>query len=201
MASNALTLDVSGRKFRTTKAVLSTSPYFESLFARWEDCADLQPDGSYYIDADPDVFEHLLNFMRRPSRFPLYWTKKDGFNYVLYSKLEAEADYFMLEGLKNWIKDRKYLEAITIKQRVIDRYDLGIHRSGDCEIKHFIIKGALEAPCPSGFHPSWGQDCWRNECDNRKGPKQQLHIQAKDVFLTVTTEFVFVNDILQNEGT
>ena len=139
--------------------------------------------------------------MRRPSRFSLYWTKKDGLDYVLYSKLEAEADYFMLEGLKNWIKDRKYLEAVTIKQRVIDRYDLGIHRSGDCEIKHFIIKGALEASCPSGLHPSWGQDCWRNDCDNRKGPKQQHHIQAKDVFLTVTTEFVLVNDILQNEGT
>ncbi|KAF7680604.1 hypothetical protein GT037_002255 [Alternaria burnsii] len=48
------------------------SPYFESLLTRWEDCADLQADGSYYIDADADTFEHILNFMRRPSRLPLY---------------------------------------------------------------------------------------------------------------------------------
>jgi hypothetical protein len=125
MAANTITLDVSGRKFRTTKSVLSVSPYFEALFARWEDCIHLQEDGSYYVDADPDAFECLLNFMRRPSKFPLYWTRQDGFNYVLYSKVEAEADFFMLEGLRDWIKKQKYLEAVQVFQRRETNNDYG----------------------------------------------------------------------------
>jgi hypothetical protein len=52
--------------------------------------------------------------VRRPSRFPLFWTKKDRFNYALYSKLEAEADYFMLEGLREWIQNERYSRAIKI---------------------------------------------------------------------------------------
>ena len=72
MASNTIILDVSGSKFRISKAVLSVSPYFESPLERWKNCADLQADGSYFIDADADTFKYLLNFMRRPSRFLLY---------------------------------------------------------------------------------------------------------------------------------
>jgi hypothetical protein len=121
MASNTVILDVSGRKFRTTKSVLSVSPHFESLLTRWNDCADLQADGSYYIDADQDTFEHLLNFIRRPAQFPLYWPREDGFDYVLYSKLEAEADYFMLESLRDWIQAERYLGAVMVhRQQVRD---------------------------------------------------------------------------------
>ncbi|PZD34285.1 K-tetra multi-domain protein [Pyrenophora tritici-repentis] len=111
---NVITLDVGGRKFRTTKAVLSTSPYFANLFNRWEDYAEIQADGSLFIDVDPEIFPHLLNYLRRPNTFPLYWTRNDGFDYVLYTRLGAEADYFMLEGLKWWIRRKEYLEAVKV---------------------------------------------------------------------------------------
>jgi hypothetical protein len=134
MASNTIVLDVSGRMFRMSKSVSSVSPYFHNLFERWEGGADIQADGSYYVDADPDAFEHLLNFMRCPAKFPLCWTKKHGFDYALYNRLEAEADYFMLEGLRDWIKNERYLEAVTvIHQRVEDKCRNSYTGSADVE--------------------------------------------------------------------
>jgi hypothetical protein len=69
--------------------------------ARWDDCCDRQNDGSLFVDADLKIFQHILNFMRRPSKFPLFWTKQTGFDYVLYKKLEEEADYFLLHDLRD----------------------------------------------------------------------------------------------------
>src|SRR5690349_14829512 len=112
MPSHLLTLDVSGRKYRTQRASLQTSPYFQNLLARWDDCSHKQEDGSYFIDADPDTFQHVLEFMRRPSKFPLFWAKETGFNYALYNRLEAEADYFLLHDLRDWLRNKSYLDAI-----------------------------------------------------------------------------------------
>ncbi|EOA87586.1 hypothetical protein ACJQWK_08769 [Exserohilum turcicum] len=173
MASNFLTLDVSGRKFRCSKAVLSTSPYFENLFARWEDSADRQVDGSYLIDADPDVFKHLLDFMRRPARFPLYWNREEGFDYLLYSKLEAEADYFMLEDLRDWIQEKKYLEVVEMRQVIHENKEAWEHCSGTSYLQHFILKGAI------GGHGS-------------------TQIQAPDRLVTIETEISFDHEVLIN---
>ena len=112
MPPRLITLDVSGRKYQTLKATLQTSPYFQNLLARWDDCSDRKEDGSYFIDADADLFQHVLGFMRRPSKFPLFWTKENGFDHVLYSTLEAEADYFLLHDLRDWIRNKRYQDAV-----------------------------------------------------------------------------------------
>ena len=52
--------------------------------------------------------------MRRPSKFPLFWTKETSFDYALYNKLEAEADYFLLYDLRDWLRQKRYLDAIKI---------------------------------------------------------------------------------------
>jgi hypothetical protein len=110
--SNQIFLDVSGRKFRTTKATLQSCDYFQALLTRWGD--NVQPDGSYYVDADPDIFEHVLNFIRRPQTFPLFWDRETGFDHMLYLKLQAEADFFCLHDLRDWIRAKKYLNAVKV---------------------------------------------------------------------------------------
>lgn len=105
-------LDVSGRKYQTQKATLQTSPYFQTLLARWDNCRDRQGDGSYFVDADPDAFQYILEFIRRPSKFPLFWTKETSFDYALHNKLEAEADYFLLHDLRDWLREKRYLDAV-----------------------------------------------------------------------------------------
>jgi hypothetical protein len=60
--------------------------------------------GSYFLDADPNLFEHLLRFMRRPEVFPLFYNHAAGFDYDLYNRLQAEAEYFQIDALYEWIK-------------------------------------------------------------------------------------------------
>jgi hypothetical protein len=127
MPPHLITLDVSGRIYKTSKATLLTSDYFKNLFARWDSSTDLQEDGSYFVDADADTFEHILAFMRRPSRFPLYWTREHGFDYVLYNKVEAEADYFLLHDLRDWVRAQRYLDAVktVVEVKVLDKRQAG----------------------------------------------------------------------------
>ncbi|KAH8710027.1 hypothetical protein GQ44DRAFT_588767, partial [Phaeosphaeriaceae sp. PMI808] len=69
-------------------------------------------DDSYFVYADPEIFRHILEFMRRPSKFPLFWTKETTLDYALYKKLEVEADYFLLHDLRDWIRKKRYLDAV-----------------------------------------------------------------------------------------
>jgi hypothetical protein len=51
--------------------------------------------------------------MCRPEVFPLLYSKTDGSDYDLYNPLGAEAEYFQIENFHEWIKDKKYLQAIV----------------------------------------------------------------------------------------
>lgn len=108
-----VTLDVGGRKYKTYTATLrAESGFFRCQLSdrfTWE----RENDGSYFLDADPDLFKHLLCFMRRPNVFPLFYTKAAGFDFDLYNRLEMEAEYFQIDALQAWIKEKKYLNAIV----------------------------------------------------------------------------------------
>jgi hypothetical protein len=101
-----LVLDIGGRKFKVSRDTLQAE---SGLFRRqlsdrftW----DPEADGSYFLDADPDLFEHLLRFMRRPEVFPLFYDAAKGFDYNLYSRLQAESVYFQVDVLHEWIKNK-----------------------------------------------------------------------------------------------
>ena len=82
MAAAPLSLQVGERKFTTTKDTLSKSGFFSALLAGpWE--GDLLMDGSYFIDADPDIFEFVLKYLRHGT-FPLFYDKVKGHDYRLY---------------------------------------------------------------------------------------------------------------------
>eukprot|EP00124_Ichthyophonus_hoferi_P000147 Ihof_evm11s5 gene=Ihof_evmTU11s5 len=58
-------LDVGGKSFSTSIATLRgfNNPTIKSFIAgSWQD--NLEPDGTFFIDRDPMVFNHVLNFMR-----------------------------------------------------------------------------------------------------------------------------------------
>lgn len=108
-----ITLDVGGRNFRALKITLEESPNLrQQLSGNWQ--AYLQEDGSLFLDSEPDIFEHLLRYMRRPNIFPLFWTKTSGFDYNLYTRLQAEAEVYGLTDLSDWIKNEEYTKAIQI---------------------------------------------------------------------------------------
>jgi len=104
-------LDVDGRKHRTRKSILSDCAYFANLLSgRWP--VDMLPDGSLPIDADPETWPIIFTYIKRPTVFPLLWTREKGFDYVTYNKLMAEADFFGLDDLKDWIRQKKYMKAV-----------------------------------------------------------------------------------------
>ena len=111
--SRPITLDVGGRIFQTYRVTLQDSEWLHAYIERWLPPNSL--DSPLFIDADPDVFEHILRYLRRQEVFPLFWSKSRGFDYDLYNRLEAEAGHFGIPVLEDWIKEKKYLPAVTVK--------------------------------------------------------------------------------------
>ncbi|KAF1829515.1 hypothetical protein BDW02DRAFT_634380 [Decorospora gaudefroyi] len=182
MPPHQITLDVSGRQYRTCKATLQTSPYFQNLLARWDECGDRQEDGSYFIDADPDVFQHVLQFMRRPSKFPLFWTEETGFDYALYNKLEAEADYFLLHDLRDWLREKRYVDAvkIVVDVMVFSESDLSDWRfrrqDADIEVQSFLDAYSGVKPPPILNHEFYTTITSTNINTSNNQPHKKMYI-------------------------
>ncbi|KAK2859911.1 hypothetical protein FQN49_004593 [Arthroderma sp. PD_2] len=71
----------------------------------------LQEDGSYFIDRDPDIFQHILNFLRSGT-FPLFWSKSNGHDYPLYDRLLAESEFFVVPRLTAYLNEKGYNKAL-----------------------------------------------------------------------------------------
>jgi hypothetical protein len=71
---------------------------------------------------------------------------------VLHSNSEVEADYFMLKGLRDWIRAKRYLAVIETYQDIED--ERGMYIAGEVTLSHFLldtdhikIKGKRKATC------------------------------------------------------
>ncbi|OQN95698.1 hypothetical protein B0A48_18446 [Cryoendolithus antarcticus] len=104
--ATVITINVGGRLVITLESTLRQSPFLAKLlFADWAPTA-AHVNGSLFIDADPILFEHVLNFLRRLFP-PIFWSRTDGFDFALYLRLLNEAEYFQLDALADWIRERK----------------------------------------------------------------------------------------------
>jgi hypothetical protein len=211
-----ITLDVSGRIYKTSKATLLTSPYFTNLFTRWDECADLQEDGSYFIDADADVFEHVLAFMRRPTKFPLHWSHEHGFDYALYNNIEAEADFFLLHDLRDWVRRKRYHHAVktVVEVRVMAEDEatnvgvLGSNRDGyreHVEVQSFFGSYSGErrvrSPCALHAEDSRGYVKGCGGCEALGSEYGVQFDEAQKKLTMVIKRIVFDKRVCSNEGT
>ncbi|KAF7717802.1 Uncharacterized protein PECH_008441 [Penicillium ucsense] len=91
-ASQQVVLQVGDRRFVTSRDTLTTeSGYFAALLSgRWNDARE---DGSYLIDADPYLFEHILQYLRQGVP-PLFFDSAKGHDRLMYLALYTEARYF-----------------------------------------------------------------------------------------------------------
>ncbi|KAF2708983.1 hypothetical protein K504DRAFT_335722, partial [Pleomassaria siparia CBS 279.74] len=109
-----ITLDVGGRTFRASKATLQDSTWLSNYFERW--LPGHTHGDTLFLDHDPDLFAHILRYLRRQEVFPLFWSKDHGFDYDLYNRLEVEAQHLGVHALETWIKEKKYLEAVVVQR-------------------------------------------------------------------------------------
>ncbi|KAG5932453.1 hypothetical protein E4U59_007478 [Claviceps monticola] len=120
---NRIKLLVGERTFITTRRTLTTeSGYFKQRFvAPW---GKTPQDGTYFIDADPVLFEHILRYLRHPI-FPLFYDHVHGHDIALYASLHNEANYFRIHRLQKWLAAKRYLEAIQVKHTmdVVENWD------------------------------------------------------------------------------
>lgn len=109
-----IALQVGERRFTTTRQTLvAESCFFASLLSeRWDNAQD---DGSYFIDADPDLFHHVLRYLRR-GILPIFYDKAKGHDESLYIALLGEAKYFQIPHLQKWLEEKRYFNAVKIRR-------------------------------------------------------------------------------------
>ncbi|KAE8150038.1 BTB/POZ protein [Aspergillus avenaceus] len=141
-----VTLQVGDRRFTTTHDTLvSQSTFFDALLSsRW--AHNQQSDGSYFVDADPDLFEHILRFLRR-GVCPLFYDH-NGHNYGLYLALLQEARYFGIDGLEKWLENKKYHNVVTVEREMEVLDDSYLDRRG--------LRERLSGDVTEELFPQWG---------------------------------------------
>ncbi|QPH16129.1 hypothetical protein C2857_000691 [Epichloe festucae Fl1] len=132
---------VGERLFTTTEQTLvAESAYFTSLLSgRWASTLD---DGSYFIDSDPSLFEHILRYLRH-SVCPIFYDQVRGHDFGLYLALQAEASYFGIPRLHDWLKNKRYFEAIHLSY--------AIEMDEDYSSKNFTSNSGTAVE----FYPTW----------------------------------------------
>jgi hypothetical protein len=145
--------------------------------------------------------------MRRPSKFPLFWTKEKGFDYAFYNNLEAEADYLLLHDLRDWIRQKRYIDAvhITFETKALSEYELYDRNSkrlhSDVEVQNFLgsYSGERRYCCPLGIHSEDTRRCSDKCMDVTRAHGSHFHDLAKK--LTVMTKTTrFIESVCANDG-
>lgn len=97
--------------FHTTKATLIESQLFDSLFA-----LPPPPDNEYFIDGDPELFTHILRYLRTKT-FPLFYDRSSGHDHCLYTTVLYQAEFYQVQTLVAWLSEKKYLQAVRRMQK------------------------------------------------------------------------------------
>ncbi|KAI9791017.1 MAG: hypothetical protein M1816_004584 [Peltula sp. TS41687] len=111
--SPAVTLQVGQGRFITQRMTLiQGSGYFRQLLQAPIAAPILQADGSYLLDTDPDLFTHVLQYLRR-GVLPLFYDNVKGHDHARYLSLLAEARFFDIPGLVKWLEEKHFLKAVS----------------------------------------------------------------------------------------
>lgn len=114
-----VTLDVGGRKFITLASTLQESDFLSALVSgRWDH--NRQADGSFFIDTKPDLFQHILEYLRRQS-MPLCWDREKGHDLAMYKALLQEAEYYGRPRLSRWLSEGRYMNAVSVTTKITQK--------------------------------------------------------------------------------
>lgn len=218
--SDRIILRLDDKLFYTTKDTLSReSGYFSALFSgRW---LDSSADGVLTLDADADVFKHIMCFFRS-GVLPVFYDGLKGFDHQLYSLLLEQAEFFLIDRLRDWILEKRYVQAVkfvrSVKLSESNRWvdvDSGTddrvpHKFGnredtaDTKVEHFVystnrkFRACQETPCDRGALPG---DSYCGEICN-KLPQDGHDYVERDVvnLVEIYTKTVFDYQICKERG-
>lgn len=102
-------LQVGETAFVTTHHTLcKESTFFQSLLS---DRSQQLPNGAYFVDADPQLFTHILRYLRH-GIYPVSFTPSEGHDHATYLGVKRLATDLAIERLAKWIADKQYEAAI-----------------------------------------------------------------------------------------
>ena len=130
---SVISLQVGERHFITLKSIFEKkSLFFKTLLTEeWQSFRLF--DGSYFVDADSDLFVYILRYLRRGVLL-LFYNAIYEFDFAFYQTLQEKASYFEIEDLHIWIKNQKYAQIIKIQ------YTLNEVKGDEVSVmNHFII--------------------------------------------------------------
>lgn len=141
-----------GRFVTTRETLVSESSFFASLLSeRWDNAFT---DGSYFIDADPTLFEHVLRYLRR-GVLPIFYDIDKGHDHALYLAILEEARYFQIARLQEWLEKKQYLSVLTVEHSVeeFEGTPYSTTLSTDTRAKYFPEWGIKKVyVCPRGIY-------------------------------------------------
>ncbi|KAL8785780.1 MAG: hypothetical protein Q9213_003158 [Squamulea squamosa] len=139
--SEPIVIQVGEQRFYTSSDSLSRSDHLNAMIScRWD--SNKQPDGSYFIDADPEVFKHVLQYLRL-GVYPLCYDKAKGHDFAMYASIQKLANYLIIPKLVEWLSQRQYLEAVTVRTsgQVVEHVDK--------------LDGLSDLSTEIQYHPTW----------------------------------------------
>jgi hypothetical protein len=196
-----MVLDVGGRCFKVSRDTLMESGLFRrQLSDRFAWAPEV--DGSYFIDADPELFEHLLRFMRRPGLFPLFYDKAKGFDYNLYNHLEAEAEYFQIDALHDWIKEKNYIKAVEVIVDVSVSEGSGASalQSNQALKTHIVPRSRKVYICPRGINVHRGDKSRCGQaCNKARGILDEYEEETYIEVVSIREHVEFLETVCRSE--
>ena len=172
-----ITLQVGERRFVTTRETLvPESNFFTSLLSGWWDNA--LTNGSYFIDADSTLFEHILRYLRRRV-LPIFYDIDKGHDHALYLALLEDAKYFQIARLQEWLEKKRYLYALTVEWSVeeVEGTPCPTTLSTDTGVEYYPGWGTKKVyACPRGIYAHRGQPgaCGR-QCMKAQGDADVIY--------------------------
>lgn len=102
-------LQVGETVFVTTYHTLcKESAFFQSsLSDRYQQLTN----GTYFVDADPELFAHILRYLRH-GIYPVSFTPSKGHDHATYLGIKRLATDLGIERLAKWISEKQYESAI-----------------------------------------------------------------------------------------
>lgn len=189
-------LYVGERYFGTVRATLvAESGFFASLLSGlWE---NTEMNRSHFIDADGDLFEHILRYLRL-GVFPLFYDKAKGHNYAPYLARLAQAKLFQIKKLEEWLEKKQYLSALRVEYSATESEgteELNISRNSDVELEYYPVWGTKEVyVCPRGLPEHRGEadtcvrDCMKVQVDEDDEDDADDRYEEESVLRTLVVE-------------
>ncbi|KAL8685664.1 MAG: hypothetical protein Q9224_005728 [Gallowayella concinna] len=200
-SSAPIVLQVGEQSFYVDRDTLLRSRYFESITSgQWDH--NKQPNGTFFIDADPEVFKHILRFLRH-GVYPLCYDKRKGHDVAMYSAIQKLANHLLVEDVVEWLSKQEYLKAVKIETsaHVVDDGEdglTGVVRESNVEVRyHPGWRTVKKYVCPRGIFVHYDNPgrCGK-DCKRAQGDAEDVYEDVMVLSTLVLTEKVVVDQRL-----